>query len=217
MVRTINTFFTSWEFNSQQFQQILILFIYSFIYGYTFWDLFIFSKISCVVGTVLFDFAKTTTPFRKFSAWISAQKVNNNAKITFFYGFGIVATTRRRCRAAHVVVQYTKLRTAIENYQKLTKNALSRQAGRPTVHPRLWNRAGRQSGQTQVSPFLPQQKTPDSLVTPLVGILHLTLCSVTTHVCRPRLWTPNQKSGVKLSRVEWSQVESSRVESSWVE
>jgi hypothetical protein len=94
--------------------------------------------------------------------------------------------------------------------KSLTKNALSRRAGRPTVHPRVctprvWNRAGRRAGSQDSSvALLPQQKTPDSPVTPLQGILHLTLCSVTRHACRPRLWTP-------------SRVESSRVESSWAE
>ncbi len=93
------------------------------------------------------------------------------------------------------------------------------------MHPRLWNRAGRQAVQAGKSglecrPFATTKKKKTtwlSLVTPLVGILHLTLCSVTSHACRPRLWTPNHKSRIKLSGVEWSRIELSRVELSRVE
>jgi hypothetical protein len=67
-------------------------------------------------------------------------------------------------------------------------------AGRPCTPDFGIAQAGRQcrqASQDSSVALLPQQKNKNnltlSLVTPLVGILHLTLCSVTSHACRPRL------------------------------
>jgi hypothetical protein len=143
---------------------------------------------------VLSGFAKTTTPLPNLQLKFQHKKVNNsNAK----------KKNLRLWNHGHMwlIVTVNKITSCIIRViiKGLTKNALSRQAGRPTVHPRVRNRAGRQSVRTQVSPFCLNKK-------------HLTLCSVTSHACRPRLWTPNHKSRAKSSRAQSSPVESSRVE-----